>query len=346
MRAHRLHLLLFAASVAIAAPQARATRKGIDAKSFHSVPVTEAMIREMPRQTLLNTYGEAGKKIRIRELKFSPSGNLIAFTLDNITSGDPEQLWVWDIRTSNLRRMTEVVKDGEIGMKVQSFDWQPDDTLKAEVFRIDWKDQANNRQLLLTLSDDGLASTPSEWRREGSRVFPSPGGRYEIRETGPPSFLTTLFDLKKNRTLYQKKWPFEKVAWLSDNRFAFVEGQGHGLKTLGAATIDSSSGKVSTRTIREGSWELLDFVVDPGKDLLFFPFLEYKAPFSIVGFDVKKGAVTEAWQVGRYPGALAISGAGTIAYTADGCFPAMQGESALGDGQRSKEPHSLCLLQR
>jgi len=74
----------------------------------YAFPLTQSItskdVISFPYEILEKAYGkETAGQIRFRKFKFSPDNQLLAFSISDISTGDPEQIWIFDLATKELR---------------------------------------------------------------------------------------------------------------------------------------------------------------------------------------------------------------------------------------------------
>ena len=104
-------------------------------------------IMAMDDSTFARTYPDKRAALSFEDGRFSSDGAFFAFSVSQIESGDPEQVWLYDLRARKLVAATEAPKKGAIGFTISGIAFGKDDTLYVTGDRIDWQDQGNNRKL-------------------------------------------------------------------------------------------------------------------------------------------------------------------------------------------------------
>jgi hypothetical protein len=298
---------------------------------------------EVPNAPFVRDYGEVGRAVEFGRVLFSPSGNLLAFTLSQITSGDPEQAWVFDIAKGSLQRVTDVPVKGEVGFSVSSLRWQHDDVLIVNLDRINWKDHSGSVEPQKLRFHAGTVSREPNAREADAPAPPitSPSGAFEIRFSERSS---RVVEVKTKRTLYKTDEVLDGSSWATRDTFIIVRDHGHGMLTLQTAKVDPSRHKTHLSDVRSGSWELQGYAVDASAGLVYFPYIEPKEPVAVVAFDVAKRSPTRVLLVGPYPGTIAASPKGALAFVANGCVPP-SASGVIPDGLKQKVPRTLCVLR-
>ncbi len=263
-------------------------------------------------------YGkEKLREISYDMISFSPEGGFLAVAISQITIGDPEQVWLIDLTSHNVRLVTEPVIKGKVGLHIGKLSWESEGVLHVTVHRIDWLNQANNRTISIRAtineSQQTIISNPT---RNNELAIPSPSQQYEIIVT-PPSIVEIL-DMKSNDILFRTENAYwEPVRWLNDNLFVFVTGQGHGSFMLHGGEI-----KPKTRTFKidSGSWELLEFVADQREQsrIAYLKHLDDKNN-AIIFYDLNRKTADRTLYVRQWPWRVALSNKNQLAFTSKSC---------------------------
>jgi hypothetical protein len=130
---------------------------------------------------------------------------------------------------------------------------------------------------------------------------------------------------------------------VDEDALVFVQGLGRG-EPFRLTGRSISAGKLVSRTLLEGGWEVGRTQIDATRHLVVMPVQEDGKPFRIRFVDSKWNVVADV-PVGRYPEMLAASANGTVAYSAHPCRPGADQEN-LADGKASASPRTLCILRR
>jgi hypothetical protein len=297
---------------------------------------------EVPQDMLVKAYGrEVAAHLYYSQFQFSSNGRMLAFV-----TGSPEQAWIYDLDRNTLSSITEPIDKNEIGVSGGMF-WDADNAFHVLVDRVDPNDNLNNKRLEIVVHDQTITTRVPTYVASTSSDDPavaSPTDRFEVRRRLQYPGRTTVVDLTKRRPLLTVADYWERVEWVDDDRFVFVEALAHGRRILKSGHIDKT-GTVSIQLIYDGTGELTEFQVDPDKHQVLWSLLEYRLPFSILVYDVARRIPVKQIFVGRYPSDLALSDTGALAYSADGCLAPAGGESNVADGKESKQPRRLCIIR-
>src|SRR6185503_15986572 len=111
---------------------------------------------EIPRAPFVAAYGELlTRQLTFSNASFSGSNERFAVALAQIATGSPEEVWVGNVRTRALRRITEPVDRENVGFSVEDVTWGTgDECVTVKGHHIDWKNQNNNQQRVVVACDD------------------------------------------------------------------------------------------------------------------------------------------------------------------------------------------------
>jgi len=241
-------------------------------------------VTEVPREMFVEAYGkQVAGHLGYDHLEFSPDGRTLAFTLSGITIGDSEQVWTYDIGRHTLRRITELVTKHEIGLKIRSLAWDADNTLRVSLHRIDWKDQSNNKDFCLVVRGDEVTTAAASVRPmyPFERSIPSPSDRFEVRFRTPGTSL--VVDVSTNRTLFETAQYWDRVQWVSEERFLLSYSLGHGKVIMKSGVVDKQTGKVDVQLMNDGGGDVDQFQVDAKGLQAAWPL---DRPFSVLVYDL------------------------------------------------------------
>lgn len=132
------------ASLALGAP---ADARIAAIRSYGDVVASPAAITAMDDGVLTKTYPDKRSGLAFEDGRFSADGAFFAFSVSQIESGDPEQVWLYDLRARKLVPATQAPKQSAVGFTISGLAFGKDDTLYVSGERIDWQDQSNNRTL-------------------------------------------------------------------------------------------------------------------------------------------------------------------------------------------------------
>lgn len=189
---------------------------------------------------LTKAFPDKRKSISFEQGRFSPDGALFAFSISQIESGDPEQVWLYDMRARKLVPATEAPKRGLIGFTIADIAWGRDDTLYVSGERIDWKNQSNNRALIVAATMNRSAEIkafPNEI--EAAFKAQSAGDEDAItrsgdlfnvtaRNLGHGAFILSAYNrkTKQDREIARGSWELERFLFDGHARLRFPAGQG------------------------------------------------------------------------------------------------------------------------
>jgi WD40 repeat protein len=193
------------------------------------------------KKEFIKTYGEKiSTQIRMDDLLFSPNGQFLAISLMGIYGGDPEQVWILDLKSKKCRLVTELVSE-KIGISLYHIGWISERILKVYFERVYIPNQSLNENKVFLSSIDQTTESDEKWESrkfdtydDSSKSkyykieFPSKGNKLELVniQNGEKQY----FNLKK---VGIDKNQIEKFAWTSDGKqFAFTNNFGHGEEEL------------------------------------------------------------------------------------------------------------------
>ena len=288
----------------------------------------------------VDAYGEKSlNELSYSNFRFSPDERLLAFAVSGIESGDPEQVWIYDIETQKLRLATEKIKKNEVGFSLKEMKWENNGTLVIDMHRIDWKNQSNNQEIriraTMEMSENEIMKPNSDNK---NNTILSPSQRYGIRSSPPQT--TLLMDLKNHGNVlaeYSNVW--DAVQWgPSDGYFVFRNGLGHGSFEL---NVGYTQKPFKVEKIPEGS-EV--FALHPKKRLVAFAVTEYQKPFQVSIYSVKDKRIIRRLATGPYPRCQAWS-SNYLVVTMNGRAPIVQGPGRIADGSNPSVPRNICLIK-
>jgi hypothetical protein len=315
-----------------------AVRFELTAASVPDVTPGAQDVIEVPQEMLVKAYGQqVANRLEYSQVQFSAGGRRLAFV-----TASPAQAWIYDLDRNTLRSLIEPITKDETHLRIWTMYWDAD-ALHVEVERSNVN--AQDKTLRIVVHDQTITTTAVPTYLGSTSLddaIASPTGRFEVRRQTPHT--TTVVDLTRKRPLLKVADYWERVEWVDDDRFVFVEGLGHGRFILKSGLIDKT-GTVSIQLIYEASWELMQFQADEDKLQVLWPLREHRLPFSILVYDVARRIPVKQIFVGRYPSNLALSDTGALAYSADGCLTPAGGESNVVDGKESKQPRRLCIIR-
>ncbi|MGA7712725.1 MAG: hypothetical protein WCA81_12540 [Rhizomicrobium sp.] len=195
-------------------------------------------IMAMDDSALSKTYPDKRAGLAFEEGRFSPDGAFFAFSVSQIESGDPEQVWLYDLRARKLVAATESPKKSTIGFTISGIAFGKDDTLYVAGERIDWRDQGNNRKLQVVATMGHGAEV---------KAFP----RDAVAAFAAQAAAVTEGD--------------DTITWHGDPFDVTAQNLGHGAFTLSAE--NRKTGR--SRKIANGSWELQHVLFDGHAKLRF-----------------------------------------------------------------------------
>ena len=268
--------------------------------SAADVVASPAAIIAMDDSALTKTYPDKRAGLAFEDGRFSPDGAFFAFSVSQIESGDPEQVWLYDLKARKLIAATEAPKKGAIGFTISGIAFGKDDTLYVTGDRIDWRDQGNNRKLQVAATMAHSTELKS-LTKDADAAF------------GAQAAAVTDDD--------------DAITWNGDPFEVTAQNLGHGAFTLSAK--NRKTGLI--RKIANGSWELQHVLFDGHAKLRFGDSI------GIVTVNLK-GGTTQRLVVAqkRAPGRLfdQAQGGSLIAYIMYGsCDPDKYGAVRGGDPQ-------------
>jgi hypothetical protein len=132
----------------------------------------------MVDQPLALAYPKQRRDIRFWAGRFSPDGAAFAFSINNVTHGDPEQVWLYDLKSQRLVRITG---EQSLSLSISDFVWSNDNVLYV---RVENTQRYRTSFLAATLSTVNEVARPPELvadTLERRRHYqPSVGGGYTI----------------------------------------------------------------------------------------------------------------------------------------------------------------------
>ncbi len=208
------------------------------AQSYGDVVVSPAAITALDDGALAKTYPDKRGGLSFEEGRFSPDGALFAFSVSQIESGDPEQVWLYDLRARKLVPATESPKKSAVGFTISGFAFGKDDTLYVTGERVEWRDQSNNRPLK-------VAATMAHSTEV--KAFP---------KDADAAFAAQAAGVSED----------DDATILHGDRFDLIaQNRGHGVFTLSVKNRKTAR----LRKIADGSWELQHVLFDGHAKLRF-----------------------------------------------------------------------------
>ena len=214
-------------------------------------------ITAMDDSALAKTYPDKRAGLAFEDGRFSSDGAYFAFSVSQIESGDPEQVWLYVLRARKLVAATEAPKKSAIGFTISGIAFGKDDTLYVTGDRIDWQDQGNNRKLQVAATIGHGAEV---------KAFP----RDAVAAFAAQAAAVTEGD--------------DTITWHGDPFDVTAQNLGDGAFTLSAE--NRKTGKV--RKIANGGWELQHVLFDGHAKLRFAD------GTGIVTVDLNSGATQKA----------------------------------------------------
>lgn len=291
-------------------------------------------------RSFIDTYGKKiASEIDYEQLLFSPDGKFLAVSISQVTCGDPEQIWVVDLKNDRVRLATELVVDGKVGIRILSDHWISSDTLSIEIERIDWLDQNNNVSLKVRATIDTSIISPLGKQRDSGypsyyELSTSPTGRFRII-SGPDS--TVVLDVA-HQTIIRRlnTLPWMDIQWSADeHHFLFVKNHGHGFLSLGIGTTVQ---KVQLSRIADGSWELEGACFSPTGTAVAYP-----GARDVIIYGISEKKAVEVIDTGSYPNLVAWGAGDEIAVSCGSCKQDQDTTRILNHGGLSS-PHGLYLI--
>jgi hypothetical protein len=253
-------------------------------------------ITTMADGSLAAAYPDADKRdLQFASARFSPDGKFLAVIITGPMTGDPEQVWLYDMTSQHF---VPVVMDTPLkGAELPEFGindvaWSSDDTL----YVYGEKERSGGGPYFLARTATGTTTELAEFpdpivallqRQEASTVR-----GYGNREDRNNQFVVTV-----------------------------RSPEGHGSMQLTARTANGGE----TQVIADGSWELGSFLFDPVRSIVLYPKSVGFGTGSIVMFDLKSRRLREIALPVRVEALLDETQDETgrlVAYVADGpCEP-------------------------
>jgi len=287
-----------------------------------------------------STYGEkVAKEIQYEQLLFSPDGQFLAVTISQVTCGDPEQIWIVDLKKKRARLATERVVDRKVGIDILSVRWIESDTLSADIERVDWLDQGNNVSLNVRATIDTSLVVPLRGRQSSSYPYyyvlsTSPTGHFRIISAPDTTVLLDVVHNKVIRKLRTFQW--SEIQWSPDERcFTFIKNQGHGSLSLDVGNV---TGALRLSRIADGSWELEGSCLSPSGTAVAFP-----ESNDVSIYDISENKVVKVIDTGSYPNLVAWGMDDQIVVS---CRPCKQDEDTTrtSNGGALHSPRGLYLI--
>ncbi len=268
--------------------------------SHGKVEIPAGAITAMNDSALSGTYPDKRAGIAFEQGRFSPGGHYFAFSISQIESGDPEQVWLYDLRARKLVPATEAPKKDAVGFTIADLAWDHEDMLYVTGERIDWRDQSNNRALIVAATLAHSAEIKA-FPKEIAAAFKIPA-RQDNVDDDSVSQRGDLFDVT-------------------------ARNLGHGYFVLSSKSRKTRQ----RREIAKGGWGLENFFYD-GHDQIRFV-----GEDGITTVNLTNGAAQTAIMArGRTPSRLldVMRGGHLIAYSMPGsCDPDKYGAVRGGDVQ-------------
>ena len=207
------------------------------AASF-DVVASSTSITALDDSALAKTYPGKRAGLSFEEGRFSPDGAFFAFSVSQIESGDPEQVWLYELKTRKLVAATEAPKKGAIGFTLSGIAFGKDDALYVTGDRIDWRDQGNNRKLQVAATMVHSTELKS-LTKDADAAF------------GAQAAAVTEDD--------------DAITWHGDPFDVIAQNHGHGSFTLSAKNRKTAQ----IRKIADGGWEFEHVLFDGHAKLRF-----------------------------------------------------------------------------
>lgn len=271
----------------------------------------------------IEMYGEAKfPNIDYEQLIFSPKGTHLAIVISQICSGDPEQIWIIDIKNSRIQLAVEKVIKDKLGFKIADVSWQTDDTLVIKGFQIFWHNQGNNRYVIFHSTINGFTYEKlSKNELNDSISHVSPTGKFEVTFPNTKSIklknmVTNKIQLFNDRSEYW--WDkYIKVSWSPEDKYFFFGwNHGHGSITLYEGITEP---KFKVIKLANGSWELGGFALSPISQDIAYP-----DDHSIFIYNLDNRKVWKRIRTGGYPDVIGWSVQNQIAFNAINCKRPME----------------------
>jgi hypothetical protein len=154
---------------------------------------------------------------------------------------------------------------------------------------------------------------------------------------------STVVNLKNNKVLLRAdNTEWSSVKWIDDKYFTFVVGLGHGFFILNGG---ETKPKTKTFRIATGSWELLEYVVNPTESaqIIYAKNLD-NINNAIIFYDLNKKAENKVIYLRQWPWRIALSSDNQLAFSARNC--AMDSKRFTTPTNPAEElTRKLCLVQ-
>ena len=249
-----------------------------------SAPTAAPALTTMKDEALAAAYPKLRSELKVEEGRLSPDGKLLAFSLSQIVSGDPDQVWIYELATGKLRPVTETPVRDVLGFSFTDMGFVADDTLYVDAERIDWRDQSDNRPL-------HLAATIAETREIPS--FPAEAAQMFARQQAPYANGQSFGDREESNARY----------------VVSVVNKGHGAFTLTA----KRRGSGETVLALQGSWDLAYALFDAARSRVLYAGND-KAERIVLVYDLEaRRTIRIATPVDRL---LDVTDKGLLAYSA------------------------------
>ena len=234
------------------------------------IVVPPAAIAAMDDSALARTYPDKRVGLAFEEGRFSPDGAFFAFSVSQIESGDPEQVWLYDLRARKLVPATEAPKKSAVGFTISGFAFDKNDTLYVSGERVDWQDQGNNRPLRVAATM-AHSTEVKEFPKDADAAFAAQaaavsddddattwnGDPFDViaRNLGHGAFALSVKNRKTGqiRNIANGSWEFEHVLFDGHTMLRFGDGSG-------IVTLDLTSGTRQRLVVaqKRGPGRLLD----------------------------------------------------------------------------------------
>jgi hypothetical protein len=190
----------------------------------------------MADEALAAAYPKERGEIDFFAVRFSRDGEFLALVLENIQIGDPEQVWLYEMRS---RRLAPVTKPHEL-LRIRDLAWSKDGTLYISVWRFG---DGNVAQPFF------LAATMAETR--------------QIEK--PPAEIIGIF----NQSSKMRHFSVTCCEERNDRYTVTVTSGGNGYRTLSMKRTASKEWP----EIVHGGFELETFLIDPVRMQVLYPAL-------------------------------------------------------------------------
>jgi hypothetical protein len=241
------------------------------AAPFNSdVVVSPAAITAMDDGALAKTYSGKRAGLSFEEGRFSPDGAFFAFSVSQIESGDPEQVWLYDLHAHKLIPATEAPRKSAVGFTISGLAFGEDDTLYVSGLRVDWQDQGNNRTLRVAATmahsaevkafpkdADAAFAAQAALTADGDDAITQHGDPFDViaQNRGHGSFTLSAKNRKtaQIRKIADGGGEFEHVLFDGRAKLRFADG-------TGIVTVDLNNGTSQRLVVaqKRGPGRLLD----------------------------------------------------------------------------------------